>query len=242
MNRQDKGYNMKIAGLQKNSMIDYPGNLSAVVFTQGCNMNCGYCHNRRLIGTSPCNQLLDKDYVIDFLKKRRGLLDGVVVSGGEPTLQQGLPEFLETVKSMGYKTKLDTNGTDPECLRLLIKNRLLDYVAMDIKAPLCEYWKVCCSKVDTGNLIESINILKMNMVEYEFRTTFTPQLSDRDLADICRTVRGARRYVLQQYREVDLTDGRYTGRVEKRNILKSIINELVNSVDTLQFRGDFGFV
>ena len=233
---------MKIAGLQKNSMIDYPGNLSAVVFTQGCNMNCGYCHNRQLIGTSPDHQLLEKDFIIDFLKKRQGLLDGVVVSGGEPTLQRDLPEFLEAVKRMGYKTKLDTNGTDPECLRSLIKNRLLDYVAMDIKAPIREYRKVCCSKVDTLKLIESISILKMNMVDYEFRTTYTPQLSDKDLADICRTVRGARRYVLQQYREVGLTDGKHTGRVEKRNILKSIINELSNSVDTLQFRGDFGFV
>lgn len=233
---------MKIAGLQKNSMIDYPGNISAVVFTQGCNMNCGYCHNRRLIGASPDNQLLEQDSVIDFLKRRRGLIDGVVISGGEPTLQKDLTEFLETVKSMGYKTKLDTNGTDSECLRSLIKNKLLDYVAMDIKAPLCKYRNVCRSQVDTRKIAESINILRMNRVEYEFRTTYAPQLSDQDLAEICETIRGAQRYVLQQYREVELTDGKYTGRVEKRNILRSIINELVNSVGTLQFRGDFGFV
>ena len=233
---------MKIAGLQKNSMIDYPGNLSAVVFTQGCNMNCGYCHNRCLIGASSKNEILDQDSVINFLEKRRGLLDSVVVSGGEPTLQKDLPEFLETVKSMGYKTKLDTNGTNPECLSLLIKNKLLDYVAMDIKAPLCKYRKVCCSPVDTGKLSQSINILKMDMVAYEFRTTYTPELCDEDLMDISETIKGAHTYVIQQYREVDSNEGKYTGYVEKRNILKSITQELINSVDALQFRGDFSFV
>lgn len=233
---------MKIAGLQKNSMIDYPGNLSAVVFTQGCNMNCGYCHNRCLIGANSKNEIIEQQAVVAFLEKRRGLLDSVVVSGGEPTLQKDLPEFLEMVKGMGYKTKLDTNGTNPECLRLLIKNNLLDYVAMDIKAPLCKYRKVCCSQVDTQKLSESINILKEDMVKYEFRTTYTPELCEEDLIDISETIKGAQRYVLQQYREVDSNEGKYTGYVEKRNILKSITQELIKSVDALQFRGDFGFV
>ncbi len=233
---------MKIAGLQKNSMIDYPGNLSAVVFTQGCNMNCGYCHNRCLIGANSKNEIIEQHDVVAFLKKRCGLLDSVVVSGGEPTLQKDLPEFLEMVKGMGYKTKLDTNGTNPECLRLLIKNNLLDYVAMDMKAPLCKYRKVCCSQVDTQKLSESINILKEDMVKYEFRTTYTPELCEEDLIDISETIRGAQRYVLQQYREVDSNEGKYTGYVEKRNILKSITQELIKSVDALQFRGDFGFV
>lgn len=233
---------MRIAGLQKNSMIDYPGKLSAVIFTQGCNMNCGYCHNRCLIGVNSKNEILEQDYVVSFLKKRRGLLDSVVVSGGEPTLQKDLPEFFEAVKSMGYKTKLDTNGTNPECLSLLIKNKLLDYVAMDIKAPLCKYRKVCCSQVDIRKLSDSINILKMDMVEYEFRTTYTPELCDEDLMDISETIKGAHRYVLQQYREVDSKEGKYTGYVEKRNILRSITQELIKRVDALQFRGDFGFV
>lgn len=233
---------MKIAGLQKNSMIDYPGNLSAVVFTQGCNMNCGYCHNRCLIGANSKNEIIEQQAVVAFLEKRRGLLDSVVVSGGEPTLQKDLPEFLEMVKGMGYKTKLDTNGTNPECLRLLIKNNLLDYVAMDMKAPLCKYRKVCCSQVDTQKLSESINILKEDMVKYEFRTTYTPELCEEDLIDISETIKGAQRYVLQQYREVDSNEGKYTGYVEKRNILKSITQELIKSVDALQFRGDFGFV
>lgn len=233
---------MRIAGLQKNSMIDYPGYLSAVVFTQGCNMNCGYCHNRCLIGSAAENEILKQENIIAFLEKRCGLLDGVVVSGGEPTLQKDLPEFLEKVKEMGYKTKLDTNGTNPECLRMLINNKLLDYVAMDIKAPFCKYRRVCCSPVDTRKLSESINILKEDLVGYEFRTTYAPELCDEDLMDISKTIKGAHRYVLQQYREVDSNKGKYTGYVEKRNILKSITAELIKSVDDLQFKGDFGFV
>ncbi|HHY65097.1 MAG TPA: anaerobic ribonucleoside-triphosphate reductase activating protein [Clostridiaceae bacterium] len=230
---------MKIAGLQKNSMVDYPGKISAVVFTQGCNMNCGYCHNRRLIRqTGECG-MYNEESVLAFLEKRRGLLDGVVVSGGEPTLQKDLPRFLERVKRMGFRTKLDTNGTYPECLKNLLAAGLLDYVAMDVKAPLCKYGKVCCSAVDTGKLMESINLLRNSSVEYEFRTTYTPELNGNDLLDISRTIRGARKYVLQQYREVDRAEGNYTGKAEKRSILKKIAGELMESVGTLQFRGDF---
>ncbi|MGI6623420.1 MAG: anaerobic ribonucleoside-triphosphate reductase activating protein [Clostridiaceae bacterium] len=230
---------MRIAGLQKNSMVDFPGKISAVIFTQGCNMNCGYCHNRRLIKFTEENEVYDEDSVLAFLDKRRGLLDGVVISGGEPTLQKDLPCFIEQVKKMGFKTKLDTNGTDPGCLKTLIDSSLLDYVAMDIKAPLCKYGMVCCSPVNTEKLMESIEILKNAFIEYEFRTTYTPELNDDDLMDISRIIKGAKKYVLQQYKEVDVNEGNYTGYVEKRNILRKITAELMESVGVLQFRGDF---
>lgn len=231
---------MKIAGLQKNSMVDYPGKLSAVVFTQGCNMNCGYCHNRCLIGPNQKEDLYSEDGILAFLEKRRGLLDGVVVSGGEPTLQKDLESFLIRVRSMGYPIKLDTNGTNPTLLKELIDRHRVDYVAMDIKAPLCKYRQVCCSPVDTQKLSESITILKAGKVDYEFRTTYTPELSDEDLKDITNTIRGAQKYVLQQYREVDKREGTYTGVVEKRSILKNILSDMVESVGALQFRGEFG--
>ncbi len=233
---------MKIAGIQKNSTIDYPGNLSAVVFTQGCNMNCGYCHNRQLIEATNKDSIMDKDGIIAFLQKRRGLLDAVVVSGGEPTIQKDLPDFFRSVKAMGFKTKLDTNGTNPQSLKGLLDENLLDYVAMDIKAPLCKYKMVCCSSVNTENLSRSINILKNSNVEYEFRTTYTPELCDEDLINILDTIKGANKYVLQQYREVDINEGEYTGRVEKRNILKTIVAQLMSSVGSVQFRGEFGFI
>lgn len=233
---------MKIAGIQKNSMLDFPGKISAVVFTQGCNMNCGYCHNRRLIGPSTQQECIELVEVMAFLEKRRGLLDGVVISGGEPTLQKDLIPFLENVRGLGYLIKLDTNGTNPELLRALILSRLLDYIAMDIKAPLCKYRQVCCSGVDTEKLQQSIDLLKEGWVDYEFRTTYTPELSDEDLVDITRTIRGASRYVLQQYREVDKSRGVYTGVVERRNLLKVITEEIKKSVGALQFRGEFGMI
>jgi pyruvate formate lyase activating enzyme len=233
---------MKIAGLQKNSMVDFPGKISAVVFTQGCNMNCGYCHNRRLIGQCAQQDFVEVEDVLVFLEKRRGLLDGVVVSGGEPTLQKDLIPFFEKVRSMGYLTKLDTNGTNPGLLKQLIQSQLLDYVAMDVKAPLCKYRQVCCSMVDTQKIQESIDVLKEGRVEYEFRTTYTPELCDEDLMDITRTISGARRYVLQQYKEVDKSEGIYTGIVERRNLLEVITAEIKKSVGALQFRGEFGMI
>lgn len=233
---------MKIAGVQKSSTIDYPGNISAVIFTQGCNMNCGYCHNRQLIGADNRDCIFDKDGIFAFLQKRRDLLDAVVVSGGEPTIQKDLPDFFRSVKSMGFKTKLDTNGTNPQSLKGLIDENLLDYVAMDIKAPLCKYKMVCCSSVNTENIMRSIDILKNSNIEYEFRTTYTPELCDKDLIDILDTIKGADKYVLQQYKEVDKSIGEYTGHIEKRNLLQSIVNELMNSVGSLQFRGEFGFI
>lgn len=231
---------MRIAGLQKNSMVDYPGKLAAVVFTQGCNMNCGYCHNRCLIGQEQKQEPFDQEYVLSFLQKRRNLLDGVVVSGGEPTLQGDLEEFLVKVREMGFSLKLDTNGTHPELLKDIVDSNLVDYVAMDVKAPLCKYRQVCCSPVDTQKLSESIAILKNGKVDYEFRTTYTPELNDEDLKDITQTIKGARKYVLQQYREVDKKKGNYTGVVEKRSILRNILEELMESVGALQFRGEFG--
>jgi pyruvate formate lyase activating enzyme len=233
---------MKIAGLQKNSMIDYPGKISAVVFTQGCNMNCGYCHNRRLINHNLNSSLIEEEEVLAFLEKRRGLLDGVVVSGGEPTLQKDLFCFFEQIRAMGYSAKLDTNGTNPSVLSQLIERGLLDYVAMDVKAPLCKYRQICCSPVNPEYISESIDLLIKGKVEYEFRTTYTPELCDEDLIDITHTIKGAKRFVLQQYKEVDETEGTYTGVVERRNILNNITTEIRKSVEALQFRGEFGML
>lgn len=119
---------------------------------------------------------------------------------------------------------------------------MLDYVAMDVKAPLCKYQIVCCSNVNTESLSESISLLKSSKVEYEFRTTYTPELSDNDLVDILDSIKGADKYVLQQYREVDSSQGKYTGHVDKRSLLNTIVGKLTNSVGSLQFRGEFRFI
>lgn len=192
---------MRIAGLEKCSFVDYPGHLAAVVFTQGCNWNCFYCHNRSLVGPQQQMTLVEEPDVLSLLESRHGLLDGVVITGGEPTLQPDLPEFIRKVKAMGFKVKLDTNGTRPEVVSALLAEGLVDYVAMDLKAPLQKYETVCGTSVDLKAVSETIDLVMASGVEYEFRTTIVPQLDEKDVLDIAKRIQGARRFVLQQYRK-----------------------------------------
>ena len=141
---------MKIAGFQKTSFVDYPKIVSCVVFTPGCNMRCSYCHNKHILsGNIP---EVDELAVLDYLRKRVGVISGVVVSGGEPTLQNDLERFVTVVKNMGYKIKLDTNGTNPEVLKSLCEKGLVDYVAMDLKAPIEKYSEICCAEIDVSKV------------------------------------------------------------------------------------------
>jgi len=203
---------MRIAGLEKCSFVDYPGCLSAVVFTPGCNMNCFYCHNRQLIGRAALpdgadaggadGEPLTAASVMDLLARRRGMLDAVVVTGGEPTLQAGLDAFLAAARAMGFRTKLDTNGTNPDVLTALLDDHLVDFVAMDIKAPTDLYEAICGSPVDQSAISRSIALLMEGRCGYEFRTTFAPPLTADDILRIALRVRGAASYVLQQYRPI----------------------------------------
>ena len=196
---------MKIAGLQKNSFVDYPGKIAAVVFTLGCNMDCYYCHNRGLLSCEQSQtELLDEIDVIDFLAERRKFLDGVVISGGEPTMQEGLGEFIQKIRDMGYSIKLDTNGTNPNVLERLFSDSLIDYVAMDIKAPFERYSELCRSDVNIENIQRSIELIMGEGLEYEFRTTFVPKLSYKDIEKMVKSIKGAKHYVLQQYRTPEL--------------------------------------
>ena len=198
---------MRIAGFQKLSTVDYPGKLAAVVFTAGCNLDCSYCHNRALIDPSTRLPWWDAREVLGILAKRRGFLDGVAISGGEPTLQPDLEDFAGQVRDLGYAVKLDTNGTQPAVLSRLIARGLLDYVAMDVKAPLEKYETICGAGVEIAAIESSIALLLEGQVDYEFRTTVSPLLSHEDLKAISRLVRGARRHVLQRCRPVQ--DGRF---------------------------------
>lgn len=194
---------MKIAGIEKCSMVDYPGRMAAVFFTPGCNWNCHYCHNRALLKTDEPRQALpwlDTEVALTLLDDRRGWLDGVVISGGEPTLQEGLAPFIRTIRAKDYLVKLDTNGTRPGVLAALLREELLDYVAMDLKAPMEKYEAVCGVPVDHRALNESIDLIMGAGIEYEFRTTVLPHFTDADLTAIAERIGGAQRYVLQQYR------------------------------------------
>ena len=192
---------MQIAGLQKSSLVDYPSKIAAVVFTLGCNFRCPYCHNPNILTAVSTNRLFDEAAVFDFLKTRKGKLDAVVVSGGEPTLQKGLSEFFKKLKELGFLTKLDTNGSSPKILEYLIKEELLDYVAMDIKAPIEKYKEIARINIDTNNILKSIEILKNSKTGYEFRTTTVKsQLSFEDFEKIGKMLCGAENYYLQKFK------------------------------------------
>ncbi|MFA7658973.1 MAG: anaerobic ribonucleoside-triphosphate reductase activating protein [Candidatus Gastranaerophilaceae bacterium] len=191
---------ISIGGLQKSSLIDYPEKISAIIFTQGCNFRCPYCHNPELIEGKMEKERGNREQILEFLNSRKDKLDGVVITGGEPTLQKSLPEFIKQIKDMGFLVKLDTNGTNPEMLRQLLDKNLIDYVAMDIKAPLEKYSEVVCSKVDTKNILKSIEILKNSNIDYEFRTTVVKsQLSHADFEKIGEIIKGADKYYLQKF-------------------------------------------
>lgn len=190
---------MLIAGFNKTSFVDYPGVISSVVFTPYCNMNCWYCHNRHILADNGLN-LVEQEDVLDYLEKRAGQVKGVVVTGGEPTLQPDLIFFISQVKELGLLVKLDTNGTNPHILKKLMDRKLIDYAAMDIKAPLNKYSETAGTSVDIEKIRESISLLMNSPMPYEFRTTFAPTLTQEDILEIADDIKGARAYYLQQYR------------------------------------------
>ncbi len=190
---------MKIGGLQKISLIDYPGRISAIVFTQGCNFRCPYCHNPELVDPAQYGPILSEEEVISFLEKRRGKLDAVTVTGGEPTLQPDLDRFLQEIKGMGYLTKIDTNGSNPDVLERLIRGRLVDYLAMDVKGPLKKYERIANVKVKTEKIRRSIELITASGIEHEFRTTVVrSQLDNKDLIATAELLKKGL-YVLQSF-------------------------------------------
>ena len=191
---------MRIGGFAKNSLIDFPKNIACVVFTQGCNFHCPYCHNPDLVAghRKVSGLLFDDEMVFSFLKKRKGLLDGVVITGGEPTLQEDLVDFCRKVKSLGFRLKMDTNGTRPKVLESLFNENLLDYVAMDIKTGLEDYALVWQGKHDKNRIVESIDLIQANAPDYEFRTTCVkPFVTMKNMSEIGRLIKGAKHYILQ---------------------------------------------
>jgi len=191
---------VRIAGIERCSFVDWPGLMSAVLFTPGCNLNCFFCHNRHILGTCDSQGTIPIESFLDWLRSRSGFLDGVVMSGGEPTLQEGLAGFIRDVRALGFPVKLDTNGTRPHALGDLLEQGLLDYVAMDIKAPRDKYDDVCGTAVDEQAVDASIKLIMRSGIEYEFRTTVLPQLTEDDVAAMAHRICGARYYILQQFR------------------------------------------
>ena len=192
---------MKLSGLQKVTLLDYPGKVAATVFFSGCNFRCPYCHNASLVTHADTAPVLPEDALCSFLDKRKGLLDGVCVSGGEPLMQADLAPFLQKLKDRGFLVKLDTNGSYPGKLRDLVERKLVDYVAMDIKnAP--SHYAATTGIADTmlPNVRESVSYLLTDAVPYEFRTTVVRSLhTTEDFLEIGRWIQGASQYFLQNF-------------------------------------------
>lgn len=190
---------MILGGLQKFSLVDYPGKPCAILFTRGCNFRCPYCHNPELVWPEQYAPEIPLEGVLDFLRQRRGLLEAVTITGGEPTLQADLPVVARAIKEMGFALKLDSNGSRPDVLRELVEAGLVDYVAMDIKAPFSRYAHVCGVAVSVELIRESVALLLDGRVDYEFRTTVDRALLDeQDLLEIGKMIRGADKYYLQR--------------------------------------------
>lgn len=225
-----------IGGIQKTTLVDFPQKIAAIVFTQGCNFHCGYCHNPELIDFTRGEKPVSEEEFLSFLRTRQGKLDGVVITGGEPTLQSGLYDFIKAVKSINFAVKLDTNGTNSGILEKLLADNLLDYVAMDIKAPLDKYSLITGVQVDCENIKKSIDLIIKSDINYEFRTTvIKSQLLPDDLDKIGVLINGAKRYYLQKFVPSKIFDENLISETtysdEEFRIICSHLKEYIEQVD-----------
>ena len=203
---------IQIGGLQKLTLIDYPGRISATVFLTGCNFRCPWCYSAEIVLPEKIKNQpkISEKELFKFLKERKKLIEGVVLCGGEPTTSKDLVSLIEKIKKMGFSVKLDTNGSDPALLKKLIDKKLIDYVAMDIKAPKEKYSEVAGTKIDVKKIQKSIDILKEGKVDYEFRSTIVPTLHTKeDVMEMAKWIRGAKRYYLQNFRPEKTIDPKF---------------------------------
>lgn len=212
---------MIIGGLEKLTLLDYPDHLAAIIFTSGCNFRCHFCYNPKLVfpviageeKNGEGSDFIKNEDLFLFLKERFGRLEAVVISGGEPTLHPDLPYFIQQIKEIGYLVKLDTNGTNPEMLELLIKKGLIDYVAMDIKAGPNEYEEVVGAKLNFKNIEKSVNIIMTSNLSYEFRSTLVPGLVDETkFLAMAEIIKGAKKWYLQNFKsDTSLVNPKFQG-------------------------------
>ncbi len=214
---------MPIGGLQKTSLIDYPGKISSLIFIAGCNLKCPYCHNSILVkgGFIPYKQ----DAIINFLKERTNLIEGVVISGGEPTLYAKLEELCLQIKNLGYPIKLDTNGTNPDKIENLLKKKLIDYLAMDIKTVPNLYAPIFQKKAEPEKIIESIKLIKTAQIPYEFRTTCSKKIITADIMKkIAQLITGARLYALQLFNDKEPLNPDFFKNIKKNYNKKDLLH------------------
>jgi pyruvate formate lyase activating enzyme len=226
---------MKIGGLQKVSLIDYPGLICGIVFLQGCNFKCPYCHNPELVDPKLFKPGIRENEVLEFLNTRKGKLDAISITGGEPTIQEDLTSFIKQIKKMGFAVKLDTNGSQPKVIKNLLAEKLLDFIAMDIKAPLEKYKNIVNTQVNTESIKESIDLILKAKIPHEFRTTIVEsQLEENDILEIGKLIAGASRYVLQKFVPSKTLDKKFLKEKsfsdEKLQKIKNSLEQQITSV------------
>ena len=195
-----------IKGLQKTTLIDFPGKIACILFLGGCNFRCGYCYNADLVLNLQKLPTIPENEFFSFLERRKNYLEGVCISGGEPTLHKDLPRFCAQIKELGFLVKLDTNGTNPLMVDQLITSKLIDYIAMDIKASKENYSKVAGAKIQIPNIEKTVSLIKDSGIDYEFRTTVIPGLyNEIEAENIGKWLTGAKQYFLQQFRATTTT-------------------------------------
>ena len=193
---------MRIAGMQKLTLLDFPGVVACVIFTSSCNFRCPFCHNASLVNCRD-EEKLEESEILKFLEQRKGILEGVVITGGEPLINLDIAPFLREIKKIGYKIKIDTNGTNPKLLKQLVEEKLIDYVAMDIKNSPEQYIKaVGTDKIDISSVTESKNFLLKGSIDYEFRTTLVKGIHNlEEMKALGKWIKGAKNYYLQQFKD-----------------------------------------
>lgn len=228
---------MKICGLNKTTLLDYPGIVAATIFLGGCNFCCPFCHNGDLVLHSGEIPEYSEEEIFTFLKKRKNVLEGVCITGGEPTLYEELPDFIKKIKDLGYKVKLDTNGSNPEMVKRLLDGKQIDYVAMDIKAPVYKYDEVCGASVDMEKIQQSVELIKTGEISYEFRTTVVREFHTKeDILEIGKWLNGAEYYYLQSYQDTENNIRQGFSAMEKEELF-TLQKELQKYVKKVKVRG-----
>lgn len=233
---------MNIGGFQKLTLLDYPGKLATTVFTVGCSFRCPFCHNPELVlGTSRglSKGSFGEAEFIKFLKKRKGKLEGVCITGGEPTIQAGLVDFIKKIRKLGYLVKLDTNGTRPDVLKKVIDEKLVDFIAMDIKNQLKKYGKTTNTRSDLERIKLSVDLIMNSRLPYEFRTTAVPGIhTEKDFLAIAKWIKGADSYWLQRYRETKILDPKLKKKTKGKKLdLDKIMSQISKNFGKIGIRG-----
>jgi len=242
---------MKIHGLNKLTLLDYPGHMACLIFTGACNYRCPFCHNASLVLNPNSQPAISEEEIFAFLQSRKGILEGVCISGGEPTLQADLPEFIRKIRALGYHVKLDTNGSRPGILKALLDEGLLDYVSMDIKNAPKKYLPTigiseepqdedlpCFNNLITDSVRQSAELLMQSSIPYEFRTTVVKELhSEEDLLTIGKWLNGARAYYLQSFRDSETLVGAVPGQFhayepEQMRAFRNLLQPYFETVET----------